>query len=151
MKKKIIIGLLILLVAIQFIRPVRNEGKPEGPDDITHYMDVPDNVMLILKKSCYDCHSDKTNYPWYAQINPFGLWLDHHVKEGKAELNFSDFSQYSEKKIDHKMEEIVEVIEEGEMPVDSYVLMHAEAELTEGEMAVIKDWVQKERAELKNK
>ena len=148
MKKKILIGLLILLVAIQFIRPTRNEGKADGPKDVTHYLDVPENVMVILKKSCYDCHSNKTVYPWYAQINPVGLWLDNHVNEGKEELNFSDFSQYAVKKIDHKLEEITEVTEEGEMPMESYVLMHPEAKLSEDDLKVIKEWVNNERAKL---
>ena len=88
MKKKLIISLLVLIAAIQLIPVNKNDGAADTPTDITHYVHVPQHVLHSLKKSCYDCHSNHTVYPWYAKINPVGWWLNYHVNEGKAELNF---------------------------------------------------------------
>ncbi|MFC5409698.1 heme-binding domain-containing protein [Larkinella bovis] len=148
MKRKILIGLLIVLVGIQFIRPARNEGVADTPQDVTHFVNVPPTVMTTLKTACYDCHSDKTAYPWYTHINPIGLWLGNHVKEGKAELNFSNFAQYDRKRMDHKLEEVAEEIEENHMPLSSYLIMHEEANLSDAQKQEIIEWVKTERAKL---
>jgi hypothetical protein len=148
MKKKIFIGLLFILIAIQFIRPQENNGEADTPNDISHYVQVPDNVMHTLKTSCYDCHSNHTNYPWYSKINPVGLWLNNHIQEGKSELNFSDFSTYDNKKIDHKLEEIGEELEEGHMPLPAYTLVHADAKLSEQQVKEIVEWAKAERKRL---
>ena len=148
MKKKILIGLLLLLIGIQFIRPQQNTGPADTPSDITHYMQVPENVLHTLKVSCYDCHSNHTSYPWYAQINPVGLWLTYHVNEGKSELNFSDVATYDKKKLDHKLEEIAEQVNEKEMPLSSYTLIHKDAVLSDEQIKQIVDWVKTERQRL---
>src|ERR1043166_8361229 len=111
MLKKILIGLLVVLVILQFIRPGRNNGSAAGPNDITHYVHVPDTVMHLLQVSCYDCHSNHTNYPWYVNINPVGLWLAKHIRDGKRHLNFSDLSQMPKKKLIHRMGDIGEQVE----------------------------------------
>ena len=72
MKRAFAFGFLAILVVIQFIRPERNEGAAETDIDVTHFVDVPNNVMTILQSSCYDCYSNRTEYPWYAEINPVG-------------------------------------------------------------------------------
>jgi hypothetical protein len=91
--KKILLAALIVFIAIQFIRPARNECGQPSPTDISKIDSVPGNVQTILKTYCYDCHSNHTNYPWYSNIQPAGWWLASHIKEGKAELNFSEFGQ----------------------------------------------------------
>lgn len=73
MKKIVIIGLIIFFLGIQFVRPAANNGEADTHQDITHYVQVPDTVMHVLKSSCYDCHSNHTNYPWYSKVNPVGL------------------------------------------------------------------------------
>src|SRR3982751_2595053 len=98
MKRKILIALIIILILIQFIRPERNNGIAATPRDITHYVQVPDTVMHILQRSCYDCHSNYTVYPWYTEINPIGLWLNSHIEEGKRAINFSDLSKFDSHK-----------------------------------------------------
>ncbi len=148
MKKIIVIGLLVILLVIQFIRPEENLGEAEGRNDVTHYVNVPENVMTTLKGSCYNCHSNHTDYPWYAKINPVGWWLNHHVDEGKSELNFSDFSTYDVKKIDHKLEEVAEEVEEGHMPLPAYTWLHQDAILSEAQIIEIKNWVATERQKL---
>nr|WKN39718.1 heme-binding domain-containing protein [Tunicatimonas sp. TK19036] len=148
MKKIIIIILILVLVGIQFIRPERNLGEASGNQDITHAVMVPENVLSVFQRSCYDCHSNHTEYPWYANINPVGLWLNGHIEEGKDELNFSEFATYDVKRMDHKLEEIVEEIEEGNMPLPPYAFIHGSARLSEEEVSLITQWVKTERQKL---
>jgi hypothetical protein len=148
MKRTFAFGFLAILVVIQFIRPDRNEGVAETDMDVTHFVNVPDNVMTVLQGSCYDCHSNRTNYPWYAEVNPVGWWLNNHVEEGKSELNFSDFAQYDIKRMDHKLEEVAEEVAEGHMPLPAYTWIHREAELSPEQVSLIKEWVAAERAKL---
>lgn len=148
MKTKIILIVVAVLVAIQFIRPEPNNGAADTPRDIAHVVRVPANVMQVLKTSCYDCHSNRTTYPWYSRINPVGWWLDHHIKEGKEELNFSEFAAYDKKRQDHKLEETAEEVQEGHMPLPPYLYAHADAELTPAQVQLIIDWVKTERGKL---
>lgn len=148
MKKKIVTGVLLVLIGIQFIQAPANQGQAETPKDVTHVVQVPANIQHILKASCYDCHSNHTNYPWYSKVNPLGWWLNHHIDEGKSELNFSDFAQYDLKKLDHKLEETAEEVMEGHMPLPAYTWVHANANLTEDQKKQIVDWVKTERQRL---
>ena len=140
MKRKIILGLLAVVVAIQFIRPTRNSSTGENPNEISKYYEVSADIQIVLKKSCYDCHSNNTVYPWYANIQPVGWWLQNHVNEGKRELNFSEFGSYPEKKAKHKFEEIEEMVNEGEMPLTSYTLIHGDAKLTAEQSSALASW-----------
>lgn len=142
MKKKILIGLLVVLVVIQFIRPSRNNGSLETGKDISQLGPVPENVMNSLKTSCYDCHSNKTVYPWYANIQPVAWWLNNHIVEGKDELNFSEFTPYSPRRQYHKLEEVAEVLQENEMPLTSYTLIHRNAILSEEQKAAMTQWAE---------
>lgn len=143
-RKKILIVLLIVIVIIQFIRPERNLGKRETENTIF----VNAQVGSILQNSCYDCHSNYTNYPWYTNIQPIGWWMNNHVKEGKDELNFSEFESYSLKRRLHKLEEIKEMVEEDEMPLPSYTFIHRDALLTAEEKEILYKWVAETRAYL---
>lgn len=150
MVKKILIVLLVVLVVIQFIRPEKNRATAVSENDITAYYTVPENVQSILKKACYDCHSNNTEYPWYANIQPIGWWLQDHINEGKEELNFSEFGTYSAKKAAHKMEEVGEMVEEEEMPLESYTLIHKGAVLTHEEAETLIKWSKQIEASIKN-
>ncbi|RYE23800.1 MAG: cytochrome C [Sphingobacteriales bacterium] len=146
--KKILLILLLLLIAIQFIRPARNNAESKPNTDITMAYNVPLNVQQIMDKACRDCHSDYTNYPWYDKIQPVAWWMDHHVEEGKQELNFSQFASYSGKKKAHKLEEIVEQVEQNEMPLNSYTWMHKDAKLTEAEKVDLVNWAKALRQQI---
>jgi hypothetical protein len=148
MKKKIVIVLLVLFIGIQFIRAEENSGPADTAQDIAHFVGVPGPVMEVLRSSCYDCHSNHTHYPWYAKVNPVGMWLNHHIEEGKAEINFSDFSKYDVKRLDHKLEEIAEEAQEGHMPLPAYTFLHTDAQLTEAQIRLLVDWVKTERQKL---
>jgi len=109
-------------------------------NDIAYSHNVPDSVEQILKTSCYDCHSNHTFYPWYAKIQPVSLWLADHIKEGKAELNFSEFGSYSLRRQFHKLEEINEQVKNNEMPLTSYTIIHRDAKLTPEQKLLIANW-----------
>lgn len=141
--RKILLSIAIVLVAIQFIRPSRNNGDIDGANFISKKYTVPENVRAILKQSCFDCHSNKTNYPWYANIQPVGWWLQYsHINDGKRHLNFSEYASYSEKKAKRKFEEIADEVREGEMPLGTYTFLHHHATLSQEQAKAIIDWAE---------
>ena len=140
MLRKILLALLAILVVIQFFRPEKNQSTGSSPNDITTKYAVPAAVHTVLKRSCFDCHSNNTVYPWYDNIQPVSWWLNHHVHEGKEELNFSEFATYSPKRAHHKLEEVAESVTEGWMPLGSYLWIHHDAKLNPEEAKLIADW-----------
>lgn len=140
LKKKILIGIVALLVVMQFIKPARNLGEAYGANHISKVISVPAEVNKILEVSCNDCHSNNTNYPWYANVQPVAWWLAGHVNDGKRHLNFSEFVTYSAKKQNHKMEEIAEMVEQHEMPLSSYTIVHTNAVLNAEQQKLLIDW-----------
>ena len=142
MLKKIGWVLLIALVAIQFIRPAKNQTSDPQPNAIHTKFDVPQNVSAILKKACLDCHSNNSQYPWYANIQPVYWWLNDHIEEGKGHLNFDEYTNKRLRYQYHKMEEVIEEVKEGEMPLNSYTWTHADARLTLEEKAALTGWAQ---------
>ena len=147
-RTKILIGILILLILIQFIRPGRNNGDALGRNDFTHEIPTSDTIMSILKVSCFDCHSNHTNYPWYAEIAPVSWWLNHHVNEGKQELNFTEFATYNARRKNKKLEEIAEQVKEHEMPLSSYTLIHTDAKLSEQQARALIQWTNTARQQI---
>ena len=141
MMKKFLIGLGLLLLIIQFIRPDKNELNDLTYDISTKY-EVPGDVNHLMQVSCNDCHSNKTEYPWYANVQPVAWWLNHHVVDGKKHLNFSEFTKKPLFVQNHKLEEIMEMVEEKEMPLPSYTYfgLHPEANLTDAQRTMISDW-----------
>jgi hypothetical protein len=138
--KRVILIIIVILIAIQFIRPTRNQNAQLSANDITKHYTVPDTVAAILKRACNDCHSNYTRYPWYTNIQPVGWWLQNHINEGKGDLNFSEFGAYTAKRQAHKMENVAKQVQKGEMPLDSYLWIHKDAILSEGEKKVLIDW-----------
>ncbi|MBL7883099.1 MAG: heme-binding domain-containing protein [Bacteroidia bacterium] len=147
-KRKLILALVAIIVLIQFIRPAKNIGQSYGENDITTVVTTSTEVKNILEKSCFDCHSNNTNYPWYNNIQPIAFWLADHVNEGKDELNFSEFKNYKLKRQDHKLEEIIEMVEENEMPLSSYTITHENAKLSDFEKETLIKWAKEGRNEL---
>jgi len=139
--KRIFQILLLTFILIQFFRPEKNKAEGISNNDISKIYPVPENVQAILKTSCYDCHSNNTVYPWYAQIQPAAWWLADHIKEGKKELNFSEFAGYRIRRQYKKLEEINELVKEGEMPLDSYLWIHNDAKLDEKQKLTLANWV----------
>lgn len=146
--KKIFLVLITILIGIQFIRPVRNQSEQVLSTDITKTFTVPDSILNILKTSCYDCHSNNTNYPFYTNIQPIGWMMDRHIKNGKDKLNFSEFGGYSQRRQLSKLSSIISQIEDDNMPLSSYTVMHKDAILTKENKALIMDWLNKTKDNL---
>jgi hypothetical protein len=148
MKKKVLVGIVIVLVLIQFIQPAHNDGAAATAQDITHTVAVPDTIAAILKTSCYDCHSNHTNYPWYNNITPVNWWLRNHVEEGKRELNFSTFNTYTFKKKAKRLEQTATMTKKDEMPLPSYLWIHGEAKLTDAQKEMLAVWARTAREQV---
>lgn len=150
MLKKILIGLGILLLIIQFIRPDKNDSNDLTNDISTKYQ-VSSEVNHLLQVSCNDCHSNKTEYPWYANVQPVAWWLNNHVVDGKKHLNFSEFTKKPLFVQNHKFDEIMEMVGDKEMPLPSYTNLglHSEANLTDDQRKMIVDWAKTQMDYLK--
>ncbi len=147
MKRKILLFLIIVFVGLQFIPVELNQSESISKDDFIVVTNPPKEIAALLKTSCYDCHSNNTNYPWYDRIAPVSFWVRHHIDEAKEELNFSEWNTYSEKRKNHKIEEIIEKTEEGEMPLKSYLIVHGEAKLSVTQIEQLKNWLDTIKAE----
>ena len=143
--KKILIALFVLFVIAQFFGPEKNEGDIASVNAFLAETNPPENVKVILKEACYDCHSSSSRYPWYNNITPVNFWLANHIEEGKEELDFSKWENYSLKRKDHKMEEVIEMVEEKEMPLESYTWTHSEAKLTDAQIEAVIAWANQVR------
>ena len=109
--------------------------------DIRYVYDVPDNVMNILQTSCYDCHSNNTNYPWYSDVQPMRFLMDKHIREGKEELNFNEFGSYSDRRKKNKLKSIIGQIKDEEMPPLSYTFMHGNTHFLKEEKIKLIEWI----------
>ncbi len=135
-------------VAIQFVRPDFTNPPINASETIESSMQMPENVQKILTTSCKDCHSNETNYPWYAQIQPSAWFLKDHIDEGRNELNFSVWNTYEPLRKQRKLEEICEQIEVREMPLPSYLWIHWDAKLSDADVKILCDWATAENAKL---
>lgn len=149
--KIVLIVLLVILIVIQFFHPAKNISTAQWPNDIAVVYNEPDNVRTILNKACNDCHSNNTRYPWYNNIQPVAWWLNYHLQEGKRELNFNEFGSYPIRRQYHKLEELTEMVKEGEMPLGSYTLIHTDARLRDQEKETLTDWANSIRATIRAK
>ena len=142
-KKILFIGLIIFLL-IQLYQPARNISfEQDITGNFTKVYNVPKNVEIILRTSCYDCHSNNTYYPWSSYIQPARFFMERHIKEGKEELNFNEFGNYSKRRQNSKLKAISKEIESNEMPLSSYTLIHKNAILTASQKKKVLDWINK--------
>ena len=146
--KKMLLAIIVVFIAIQFIQPEHNKSSQLLPSDITKNCSVPDSVMDILKNACFDCHSDNTRYPWYADIQPVAWLMSYHIRTGKENLNFSEFGAYSHRKQVNKLRAIDSSVNSGSMPLWSYNLIHTNARLTYREQILIINWARKTKDSL---
>ena len=137
-----------LVIILQFIRPPRN-ASTDVTNDISTKFAIPPDVHEMLRTSCYDCHSNATRYPWYAEIQPVGWWLNSHIQEARRDLNFSEFSGYRLKRQLIKLQQIGEQVGEEEMPLPSYLVLHDEARLSKEQRDKIVVWAGAARDSLK--
>jgi hypothetical protein len=144
----LVVVLFVAFLAIQFVRPDFTNPPIVAGQNLEANVNVPENVAAILKRSCADCHTNETVYPWYSNFQPAAWFLDAHIKDGRRELNFSEWATFSERKKKRKLEEVCEQIETREMPLPSYLWIHRDAALSDEEIKVLCDWAKAESAKI---
>jgi hypothetical protein len=149
--RRLLLLLLIVFIVLQFFRPEKNISKEPQPHNIASAFPIPDSVKTILAKACNDCHSNNTRYPWYNNIQPVAWWLEEHVKDGKKELNYDEFTTYRLRKQYTRLRQTKTLVEKGEMPLKSYTWIHKDAILTEQEKQALYSWVETSKAAMEAK
>lgn len=139
--KIIVLVFFIVFAGLQFIPRTYNQSDEIPTTDITSNFNVPEDVRQVLKTSCYDCHSNNTNYPWYHRIQPVAMFMQGHITDGKEELNFSEFGDYSKRRQESKLKSIISQIKSDEMPLPSYIYIHWDAKLSDEQKNMLEDWV----------
>lgn len=129
-----LVGAGIVLLGIQLV-PVDRSNPP-----VTGEIRAPDDVMSVLERSCWDCHSNETHWPWYAYVAPVSWLVAHDVEEGREHVNFSEWDAYDAGERDEALEEVVEVMEEQEMPLGKYIRLHPDADLSAAERERLIAW-----------
>ena len=145
--KWIAISLGIAFVVMQFIRPAKTNPSVDETSTMSARLQVTPEVEAILNRSCIDCHSHKTVWPWYSQIAPVSWFLVHDVNEGRKHWNVSNWPS-DPKRSAHRLEELCQQVEKGEMPLATYVIMHPTAKLSDADKKTLCDWANAERQRL---
>lgn len=151
MKKTFKIFAVVLFAVFftaQMVRPDRTNPSIDETETLESSTVVPETVAEIFVRSCSDCHTNKTKYPWYSHVTPFNFLLARHVDEGRAELNFSVWKTYETARKRRNLDEICEQAQEDLMPLPSYVLIHGDAKLSVEDKETLCGWTDAERAKL---
>lgn len=138
------IGLLVLFLGAQFVRPAKTNPVSDETRAIQSHVEMNQEVSAILSRACYDCHSNKTEWPWYSKVAPMSWFVISHVNDGRRHLNFSEWETYDRSEAVKNMQEIDEEVGIKSMPLSSYTLLHPEARLTDQERMLISDWARAE-------
>ncbi len=153
MKKILKIAAIVLVVGFvlaQFIRPSFSNPPIVPGETLEESTTVPADVQMIIGRSCGDCHSNKTVYPWYSKVTPFNWFLANHIEDARKEMNFSVWNTYAPKRKLKKLEDIREQLEAKEMPLPSYLWIHRDAVLSEEQSGLVLEWAAAEGLRLKN-
>jgi len=129
--KRIIVGLIVIIILMQFFRIDKTNPEYDPANDFITSMNPPKEIADMLKVACYDCHSNETRYPWYTNIAPISWWIKDHINEGRRELNFSLWKTFNARRTNHKLEEGNEKVKNHDMPLKSYLIMHNDARLSD--------------------
>ena len=148
--KWIAIGLIVVFLGIQFVRPARTNPPIDESQTISARTQMTPEVAAILDRSCRDCHSHKTVWPWYTNVAPISWWLSNHVNDGRKDLNLSEWGRLPPDRQDRKLRQICDEVSDGVMPLSSYLPMHPQARLSEQDKKTLCDWVDAERERMSN-
>lgn len=140
--KKLGLLLLVVFIIAQFFGPEKNDGDMASVDAFFADTNPPEDVKAVLISTCIDCHSDSTRYPWYNNITPVNYWMADHIEHGTKHFNVSKWNDYSDKRKDHKLEELIEMVEAKEMPLPSYTWTHGDAKLSKEQIDAVISWVE---------
>jgi Haem-binding domain len=147
-RKTILYSLGAILIVMQFFRIDKTNPVTDPALDMMKVVQVPTEIQTIIRTSCYDCHSNESKYPWYTNVAPVSWFVKDHINEAREELNFSEWGKFTLKRKDHKLDEMVEELEEGEMPLSSYLILHGEAKLSGEQKSQLINWAKKLRTDL---
>ncbi len=139
-RSKILILTFVVFVVIQLFRIDKTNPPVHSEDNFVEIYQTPDSLQTLIKNACYDCHSNESIYPWYAEVAPISWVIKGHINEGREHLNFSDFGKYNKDQMEHVLMEAAEQLEKGKMPMRSYVNFHEEANLSEAERQALIDY-----------
>jgi len=140
--------LVVIVVGIQFVRPARTNPAVDESQTIFARMQMTSEVSSILDRSCRDCHSNKTVWPWYTNVAPVSWWLSDHVNTGRSNLNLYEWGKLDTNRQDRKLRQICDEVQDGVMPLSSYTPMHPQAKLSEQDKKTLCDWTERERERL---
>ncbi|HJZ81031.1 MAG TPA: heme-binding domain-containing protein [Pyrinomonadaceae bacterium] len=146
--KWLAIGLIVVFVGIQFMRPARSNPPVDESQAINSRTQITPEVAAIFERSCQDCHSNKTDWPWYTQVAPVSWWIANHVDQGRHDLNLSEWGKLPPDRQDRKLRQICDEVQDGQMPLSSYLPMHPKARLSEQDKRTLCDWTDNERERL---
>ncbi len=142
--KIILVCLVLAFIVLQFFSVEQNNAEIRDVADFELETKPSKEIAAILEKQCYDCHTNKTVYPWYGSIAPVSMWMADHVEEGNEHFNLTGWSSYSDKKKDHKLEELIEEVEENKMPLKEYTWTHGS--MTDAEKEALITWAKQARS-----
>ena len=133
--------LLVSFIVIQFFRPEMNRGGETNAGDLfSHHPGTPDDIRAMISHSCYNCHSNNTDYPWYAQVAPFSWIISQHISNGKAGMNLSEYGLLSDRQRIALLDGICESVSDSSMPPANYLMFHSDAALDLDDITAICDW-----------
>ena len=138
------LGLLAVLLIMQFFRPEPNNTPPDPEMDMLLLVSPGEDIAELVRKACYDCHSNQTVYPWYSKISPVSWYLDKHIRDGKEELNFSDFGGLDKADKIGMFADFCDVLDAGTMPLQSYMILHSDARLSGEQQLMLCEWSEME-------
>jgi len=146
--KWLVLVLAIVFIAIQFKRPARTNPPVEESQTLAAHTQMTPEVADILARSCYDCHSNRTTWPWYTNVAPISWFIVDHVNEGRADLNFSEWGKYEQRRQDRRLQQMCDLAQDASMPLTSYTPLHSGSKLTPAQVKALCDWTKAERARL---
>ena len=138
------IGLGLLLILLQFFQPEQNNAPVDPECDMLEVISPPEQITGLIRDACYDCHSNQTRYPWYEKISPVSWYLHQHIKNGKEELNYSDYGSMDKADKIGVLADFCDVLDASTMPLQSYMLIHVNARLSQEERAALCNWTEAE-------
>jgi hypothetical protein len=142
------ICIVAALLVIQFFRPDFTNPPVNQAETLEASTEVPENVLAIINRSCKDCHSNETVYPWYSKIQPSAWFLADHINEGRREMNFSVWNSYETRRKRRKLDEICEMVKSRAMPLPSYLWIHWDARTSDDEINILCEWSNRESERL---
>lgn len=140
--------LVVVLIGLQFVRPARTNPPVDSSQDLHTRLQVTPQVAAILDRSCQDCHSNTTRWPWYSNVAPVSWFVTDHVDHGRSHLNFSEWGTLDSRQAARKLQEICEEVQDGIMPLESYTRVHWSAKLSPADIKTLCNWTAVEAARI---